>query len=231
MKWYYKDRKVKEHNEKQSLMKEETYCSKVKKLKQTIQELEDEREEILEKLNVFMRGDDICLFKDGKYCIEIRMVYEDLLCMVVSTLNVEGVIRKVLKNIAGIEVDRLPKATFSKYMLLEARSLSQMQVADELMKNWDNENKTLHSDGTSKHGRSFSTYDIVKYDGSCFIAGLSKVSGGDSETQLRVLEDVLGDVSETFDCSGVSSVDGSTLHKIVTSIKNVMSDRCALKKN
>ena len=47
------------------------------------------------------------------------MVYEDLLCMGVSSRNVENVIRKVLK-VVGVGVDRLPKATMAKYMLLEA---------------------------------------------------------------------------------------------------------------
>ena len=46
----------------------------------------------------------------------------------------------------------------------KARSLSQMQVADELMEIWDPENRTLDSDGTSKHGRSFITEDVVKAD-------------------------------------------------------------------
>ena len=87
-------------------------------------------------------------------------------------------------------------------MILEARSLSQMQVADELMEDWDQENRTLHSDATLKHGRSFITYDIVKDDGYCLIAGLRVVSGGDSETHLRVWEGVLHDVSEMLDSFG-----------------------------
>ena len=208
-------------------MDEEAHCSKIKELNATIRELENEKEEILEKLNVFMEGEDVWLFKNGKYVNEIRMVYEDLLCMGVSSRNVENVIRKVLK-VVGVGVDRLPKATMAKCMLLEARSFSHMQVADELMENWDQENRTLHSDGTSKQGRSFITYDIVKDDGNCLIAGLREVSGGDSETQLKVLEDVLNDVSEMFDSCGFENnlnEGGNTKKKITKSIKNATSDK------
>ena len=58
-----------------------------------------------------------------------------------------------------------------------------MQMADELIENWDQENRTLHSDGTSKHRRSFITYDVVKGHGNSFIARLREVSGGYSENQ------------------------------------------------
>ena len=96
------------------------------------------------------------------------------------------------------------------------------------MENWDQENRTLHSDGTSKQGRSFITYDIVKDDGNCLIAGLREVSGGDSETQLKVLEDVLNDVSEMIDFCGFENnlnEGGNTKKKITKRIKNATSDK------
>ena len=70
--------------------------------------------------------------------------------MGISSRNVENAIRKMLK-VVGIGVDSHPKATMAKYVILEARSLSQMQVTEESMKDWDQDNRTLHSDGTSKH--------------------------------------------------------------------------------
>ena len=42
------------------------------------------------------------------------MVYEDILCMGLTTRNVEKVIKIVLEKLAGIECNRLQKATFSK---------------------------------------------------------------------------------------------------------------------
>ena len=222
LKWYYKTKSKNISNDEDEINR-----SEVKELNDRIRELEDEKLQIEEKLNVFLKGEDVLLFKDGKYVDEIRMVYEDLLCMGVSTRNIEGVIRSVLKTV-GINVGRLPKETFAKYMLFEARALAQLQVADELSENWDTENRTLHTDGTSKKGRSFITYDIVKDDGKCLIAGLREVGGGDSSTQLKVLENVLADVSDMFD--SFAGEDSNILNKAVKSIKNVMSDRCAVQK-
>ena len=156
------------------------------------------------------------------------MLYEDLLCMGVSTRNVEDVIRKVLKHTVNIDVGRLPKATFAKCMLLEARSLAQLQVADELTENWDSESRTLHSDGTSKKGRSFITYDIVKNDGSSLVTGLRETASGDAASQLTVLEDILKDVDEMF--KEYDKESSSSAQKMIKSIKNVMSDRCAVQK-
>ena len=43
-----------------------------------------------------------------KYVDAIRMVYDGLLCMEVSTRNIEGVIRSVLKTV-GINLGQLPR--------------------------------------------------------------------------------------------------------------------------
>ena len=42
----------------------------------------------------------------------------------------------------------------------------------------------------------------MKDNVNCLIVGFRKVSAGDSETHLKVLEDVLNDVSEMFDPCG-----------------------------
>ena len=53
------------------------------------------------------------------------MVYEDSLCMSLSTLDKERSVRLILENLANVEVGRLPKVTFAKNMFLEARALSE----------------------------------------------------------------------------------------------------------
>ena len=50
----------------------------------------------------------VLLFTDVKYLDAIRMVYDGLLCMDVSTRNIEGVIRSVLKTV-GINLRQLPR--------------------------------------------------------------------------------------------------------------------------
>ena len=93
--------------------------------------------------------------RNGKYDDCIRMVYHDLICTIdLKTRNVQHAIEVVLKDLVGIEVEQLPKATFANDIPLEARMLAQIQVADELT-TADfiiNEENTLPSDGTSKKG-------------------------------------------------------------------------------
>ena len=88
------------------------------------------------------------------------MVYEGIFCMGLSTWNVEKVMKIVPEELAGIECDRLPKSTFSKYMLIEAQGL---QIASELADCEDD--LVLQSDGMSKKGHSFSTFDAAKSNG------------------------------------------------------------------
>ena len=111
-------------------------------LKQRITVSENEKLEIEE---VFLKGDEICFLKMGK------MLMKFVGCMN-STNNVADVIRKRLK-VVGVNVHNLPKSKFAKYMLYEERTLAQLHVFDELKENWSTENRTLHSDGTSKKGR------------------------------------------------------------------------------
>ena len=56
---------------------------------------------------------------------------------------------------------------------------------------------------------------------------------GDSATQLKVLQDVLGDACLMFEYSGLVGEDwvNDWVSKIIKSIKNVMSDRCAVQKS
>ena len=66
--------------------------------------------------------------------------------MNVGIQQVDPVIRSVLKNIAGMEVDKLPKPASLVRMLTELKCLSYQQIADELQ---GCKNITLHADGTS----------------------------------------------------------------------------------
>ena len=99
-----------------------------------------------EKVEVFTTK-KLSFFKNNRYCDKIRMVYENILYMGLSTWNVQKVIKIVLEKLAGVECDRLPKSTFSKYMLIEAHGLAQLQIASELADCEDD--LVLQSDGTS----------------------------------------------------------------------------------
>ena len=89
------------------------------------------------------------------------MIYEDLLCMGLSTGNIERYVRLILEKLRNVEVGRLHKVTFAKDMFLEPRALSQIQLASVLIENTYS-NLTMHYDGTGNHGHSYTTLTFAK---------------------------------------------------------------------
>ena len=69
-------------------------------------------------------------------------------------------------------------------MNLEARGLAQIQLAEELFEK--NENLTLYSDGTTKYGFSYGTYDITTADGESRILGLREMFEGLQVPNLKL---------------------------------------------
>ena len=108
-------------------------------------------------------------------------------------------------------------------MYLEARCLAQIQVAEKLLDGWESGNCTLHSDGTSKHGYHYATFDVTLDDGDVMVAGLRDMACGDAESQLDLLKEVLGDITS-------SAAEENARKKVIKSIKNSMSDRCIVQK-
>ena len=93
------------------------------------------------------------------YTDNVRQCCLELLSMNVGILQVDPVIRSVLKNIAGMEIDKLPKPASLIRMLTELKCLSYQQIADELQ---GCENITLHADGTSKFGQHYGSSRSVQ---------------------------------------------------------------------
>ena len=63
-------------------------------LNQQIRALENENLILNDKFDIFLNR-EICCFEKGKYKDVIRIVYEDILMMAVTTRNVERVVRLV----------------------------------------------------------------------------------------------------------------------------------------
>ena len=82
---------------------------------------------------------------------------------------------------------------------------------------------TLHSVGTTKHGRSY-TFDLVNQEGKLLIYGLREVDATDAQSQLDFFFEILDDV-----CSSVENKQ-SVINKTFINIKNLMSDRCSTQK-
>ena len=102
--------------------------------------------------------------------------------------NVEEVIRIVLRKLANKECGRLPKPTFAKYMLLEARGLAQLHVASVCEIGWKEGSRTLQSDGTSKHGKKFVTFHVIGDNGETLVVGLREVGGNTQNCNRRYLQ-------------------------------------------
>ena len=83
----------------------------------------------------------------------------------------------------------------------------------------------MHADGTSKVGKNYGTYDVATNQGQILIAGIREVSLGDSETQLSVLLDILSEIDESL-----QDTEKNVSNKIISSIKNIMSDRHIVQK-
>ena len=84
---------------------------------------------------------------------------------------------------------------------------------------------TIQTDGTSKYGQHFSTYDVATVD-TTYALGLRHVFSGSSQNTLDTLKEILDDldvVQRELGCAEVSS-------KIVSKLKNSMSDRHAAEK-
>ena len=222
LKWYYKNIAAEKPNQNSDIL-ESSYECRLEELKNQVIILENEKNEIELQLENFLQR-EIVTKENGRYKDEIRAVYQDLVCMGVGVNNVEKVVRAVLSNIAGINVDQLPKATFSRIMFTEARGLSQIQVAETLLQNYENDSRILHTDGTSKFGQHYGTYDIVGESGP-LVAGLRLMETGDTQTQMNVLNEILTDIESSMENS-----EHSISKKIVSSIKNVMSDRHIVQK-
>ena len=116
----------------------------------------------------------------------------------VSSDNVEAVIKSVLDNLTNLKVDCLPKSTFARLMFAESRRLSQLQIAESLISDYEKSCNSLQSDGTSKFGKHYETYHVVTGKGQYLTTGIREVSSGNTQTQLNVLIDIFKELEESL---------------------------------
>ena len=134
--------------------------------------------------------------------------------------NIEKVVRTALTNFTNMNIECLPKATFARLMYTESgRFISQVQVSESLLEDYDSSYRTLHTDSTSKFGKHYGTIDVVTDHRQTLIAGKREVSSGDTETQSNVLLDTLSEIDESL-----QGTEKNFSNKIISSIKNIMSD-------
>ena len=154
--------------------------------------------------------------KGQKFVDGVRQCCVELLSMNVATTPV---IRSVLLNVAGIEVGALPKSSTLSNVLTKMKCLAYEQLSDELSAE---DNITLHSDGTSKFGQHFGSYQLSTIN-SMYSLGLCEMLTGSAEVTLHTFRQIINDLSL------VSRKKGSDA--VVAKIKNTMSDRHIVQKN
>ena len=111
------------------------YDARISEMKQQISILENEKCEVEERLSSYMEG-LIKAKENGHYSNTVRATYQDLVMMGVGNNNIEKVVRNVLTNFTNMNIECLPKATFARLMYTESRRLSQLQVAESLLKDY-----------------------------------------------------------------------------------------------
>ena len=132
----------------------------------------------------------VVTFENGRYTDDVRVTCLDLLSRNVGIQNVEPIIRSVSSNIFKAELGRLPGTSKLAEMLVEARTVSHLQLAEQIPKEQFN---TLHTDGTTKFGHK---YGQVSTETSCYTLGLADMQSGSAAQTLEVLKQVLSDIGK-----------------------------------
>lgn len=154
-----------------------------------------------------------------KYLDNVRQCCIELLSLNVGVKQIEPVIKSVLCNIAAMDVDTLPAPSTLTNMLVEMKGIACQQLGEILSQE---ENVTLHSDGTSKYGMHFMGFQMST-ESSAYSLGLSEMVTGSASQTLATFKQIMGDI-ELVAGTGIGE-------KIVGHIKNTMSDRHIVQKN
>ena len=102
--------------------------------------------------------------------------------------------------------------------------MPEAQLGEKLSQN-DQDNYTIQTDGTTKYGQHFATFDIATVDAT-YTLGLRHVFSGSAQNTLDTLKEILEDLDTVQKQLKGSKVSSS----IVAKIKNTMSDRHAAEK-
>ena len=104
-------------------------------------------------------------------------------------------------------------------MMLESLTLAQAQFGEELSSE-EKDYFTIQTDGTTKYGQHFDTYDVSTNDHT-YTLGLRHIFSGSSQTTLDTLKEILDDLDTVHIELGRTEVSS----KILSRLKNTMSDR------
>ena len=125
-----------------------------------------------------------------KYLDSVRQCCIELLSLNVGVKQIEPVIRSVLQNVAAMDVDLLPAPSTLTNMLAEMKGLACQQLCEVLSQE---ENLTLHSDGTSKYGMHYVGFQMST-ESSAYSLGLLEMITDSASQTLATLKQIMGDI-------------------------------------
>ncbi|XP_046565768.1 uncharacterized protein LOC124274447 [Haliotis rubra] len=163
---------------------------------------------------------DIDLMKEKAYSDETVKCVLHLLAENVGYSHVGPVIKAVL-NLVGLQPKALPSVATVAEMAKKRAPLNSMFVAHQLSETMDT---TLYSDETSKFGQRVQNYIVTDADDNTILIGMREMADKSANSVLSTLKEILSDLDSVTDVT-------NTGKKIVTSIKNTMSDRAATEKS
>ena len=193
--------------------------SKLNTLTTALETAQVERDCLAEKVSEFESKTLITKVHNRKYLDSVRQCCMELLGFNVGVRQIEPVMRSVLHHIAEMEVEAIPKPSTITGMIGEMKGLTCQQLGEQLS---TDSNLTLHSDGTTKFGHHYGSYQISTKD-SAYSLGLGDMVTGTANQILTTLKQILADI-ELAAGEGVGD-------KIIANLKNTMSDRHIVQKN
>ena len=98
-------------------------------------------------------------------------------------------------------------------MMIESLTVAQAQLGEKLTEDHESDFFTLHTDGTTKHGEHFGTYDITTEDGTYHL-GLRHVFSGSAQTTLDTFLEILDDLDTVCNEADGTSVSNTIMYKI-----------------
>ncbi len=204
--------------------KNENPNSQIAELKEEVRLLENENEQLKERLNEFLTEKQISTFEEGRYTDEVRETYYKLRSLGVACDRIEDTIRIVLQKLSTSNCGRLPKKSTAAAMASECDLLAKMQVGQVLLEECNN---TLHFDGTKKRFREYSSFQITTPSGQSLSTGIEEMPAGSANDYMEATKNIFNAVAEL-----ISTDDKQEkMARLLKNIKNLQSDRQIVNKN
>ena len=142
----------------------------IEQLKNELSCLKSDNAEMAETLESVLKDTEVHTFEGGRYTDNVQACIYELLSLNIGVRNVAPIIRCVLRCLIHKSVSRLPSYALTCQMILESLTVPQAQLGDELSQ--VSGYTTLQTDGTTKYGEHFSTYDIRTEAAATYTLGI-----------------------------------------------------------